>query len=109
MRPFAIILSLCLLFPAASPGQEAEKPKVETAPPPRLIEPAPPINLFQPAPLPMSKHGTREAWNDYAVDRFGRWRPRVILAPFGSYYYYNGQPYPWTTTNPGSFRPTTQN
>lgn len=105
MRFSTLVLATCLLFHSST---WAEEPKEEKAPPPRLIEAPPAVNLFLPPPaLIHSSHGTRAVWNNYAVDRYGRWRPRVILAPFGSYYYYNGQPYPFQTLYPGSFRPVT--
>jgi hypothetical protein len=28
------------------------------------------------------------------VDRTGHWRPRVALTPVGTFYMYNGAPYP---------------
>jgi hypothetical protein len=33
-------------------------------------------------------------WQNYGVDRNGRWRPRVIMTGEGAFYYYNGMPYP---------------
>jgi hypothetical protein len=50
------------------------------------------VSLMPMLPRP----GTREVWQYYGVDSRGRWVPRVILSPFGSYYYYNGAPYPYT-------------
>jgi len=46
-----------------------------------------------------------DVWQYYGVDRFGRFRPRVIYSPYGSYYLYNGEPYPWTTTHALDFMP----
>jgi hypothetical protein len=105
MRAFLVALVASMLLHVQS-ARAQEGGKEEKAPPPRVIEVHPGGNLFAPRPI-YSAHGTRDVWNNYAVDSFGRWRPRVILAPFGSYYYYNGQPYPWTTSYPGSFRPVT--
>jgi hypothetical protein len=35
-------------------------------------------------------------WQAYQVDRFGQFRPLVIVPPSGhAYYYYNGAPFPW--------------
>jgi hypothetical protein len=39
------------------------------------------------------------------VTQTGRYRPRVILSPGGSYYYYNGEPYPWVSTHGSNFMP----
>src|SRR5438105_7943641 len=40
-----------------------------------------------------------DVWQYYGVDYQGRFRPRVIYSPSGSYYLYNGEPYPWVTTH----------
>lgn len=78
----------------------------EPLPAPREIAP-PAGNMFLPAYPPyVMEHGTRDVWMNYGVDRAGRWRPRVILAPYGSYYRGTLEPYPWTTTRPGSYLPS---
>ena len=46
-----------------------------------------------------------DVWQYYGVDRYGRFRARVIYSPYGSYYLYNGEPYPWTTTHQLDFMP----
>jgi hypothetical protein len=56
-------------------------------------------------PSSMPRPGTREIWQYYGVDRRGRWVPRVIQAPLGAYYYYNGAPFPYTTTRPSLYMP----
>jgi hypothetical protein len=93
MRPLIVLLAF-----AVNVAADEEFP-----PPPRILPAPPPANLFL-APVTPRTHGTMDFWNNYSTDQFGRWRPRVIAAPFGSYYYYNGQPYPWTTTHPNSWR-----
>lgn len=103
-----IILSLGVLVALTVPASGQEAPKDEPAPPPRVIIGPPGGNLFLPSRPIYAEHGTRDVWNNYAVDRYGRWRPRVVLAPLGSYYYSDGRPYPWTSSYPGWFRPTTQ-
>ena len=40
-----------------------------------------------------------------SVDRTGHFRPRVIYAPSGAYYLYNGAPYPWVTTHERDIMP----
>jgi hypothetical protein len=88
-------------------------------PPPQPA--APPLNLLQPAPRLMPqgyyppvfpavppqqpRFGTREVWQYMALDQYGKWRPKVIQSPYGSYYQYNGQPYPWITTRPTNYMP----
>ena len=46
--------------------------------------------------MPLAPLGSRDVWKNFAIDSSGRPRPRVVLAPYGSsYYYYNGSPYPY--------------
>src|SRR5262249_48631531 len=62
----------------------------------------PPPELQAPvvAPYPTYIRQNRwDVWQSYSVDRYGQWRPRVVLAPYGAYYYYNGAPFPWVTNN----------
>jgi hypothetical protein len=61
------------------------------------------LPYYLPASLPQP--GTREAWQYYGVDNRGRWRARVILSPVGAYYYYNGEPFYYTTTQPKLYMP----
>ncbi len=43
-------------------------------------------------------------WQAYQVDRFGQFRPLVILPPNGhAYYYYNGAPFPWASVYENNF------
>jgi hypothetical protein len=74
-------LSAC----AAAAGEPiaAPRPEPEPSPPPYLV--APPIHRID----------RYAVWQNYAVDRQGYFRPRVIDAPFGAYYYLDGKPYPW--------------
>ncbi len=44
-----------------------------------------------------------DVWQHYGVDGRGRFVPRVIYSPFGSYYHINGEPYPWVTTHDAYF------
>jgi hypothetical protein len=46
-----------------------------------------------------------DVWQNYAVDRTGHWRPRVIYSPSGAYYRYNGQPFPWAEVHGLEFMP----
>ncbi|MCS6849812.1 MAG: hypothetical protein NZ700_01425 [Gemmataceae bacterium] len=34
-------------------------------------------------------------WDYYGVNRFGSFRPRVIVGPDDAYYQYTGEPFPW--------------
>jgi hypothetical protein len=46
-----------------------------------------------------------DVWQYYGVDRFGRWRPRVVEGPHGPFYLYNGQSYPWMSVQPREVMP----
>lgn len=107
MRSYFVGLVVAIAMARPSFAQEPEP--AEKLPPPRLITPAPGGNLLLPPPPPpiFYQHGSRDVWQNYAVDSYGRWRPRVILSPYGSYYHANWQPYPWATTNPRAFRGVT--
>jgi hypothetical protein len=67
--------------------------------------PAPQALVYPATPQALPRPGTRQIWQYYGVDKRGRWVPRVILAPGGAYYYYNGAPFRYTTTQPNLFMP----
>jgi len=85
-------------------GEPAQKPMEELLPPPKMVPQ--PGNLFFPyVPSQFPQWGTREVWQFYGVDGAGRFRPRVIMSPFGAYYAVNGNPFPWTTSQPRLYMP----
>src|SRR5436309_1415776 len=93
---------------AQEPGQKTKKdaeqralPKQmdELLPPPQMV-PQPGNLLFPYVPPQFPRWGTREVWQFYGVDGAGRFRPRVILSPYGAYYAVDGAPFPWTTSRP---------
>lgn len=90
--PFVILLASGVFGPGA-----AAQPPVTNPPAPPVVEPLPaPRQVVTPYIVmpPPSKFGTREVWQDFAPDFMGRMRPRVVLAPYeSSYYYRNGAPY----------------
>jgi hypothetical protein len=71
-----------------------------------LPEPTP-----EPAPLPYveiqawGRVNRYAVWQNFAVDRHGYFRPRVIYTPEGAFYYYDGRPYPYLSTHPLNFMP----
>lgn len=116
MRPLALILVGLVCQVTVLQAQEPVKQKdVETLPPPTLVAPTPvgPVIIgpstsdYLPYVLPSSTPRTqsREVWQYYGVDSRGRWVPSIIYSPSGSYNYYTGRPYPWTTTHPQLFMP----
>jgi hypothetical protein len=84
------------------------------APTPAPYQPVPlyyqPVPAYQPVPVPHGMplgYGGRinylDVWQDYEVSRQGRFRPLVIYSPYGAYYRYNHQPYPWAPVEPRAF------
>jgi hypothetical protein len=70
----------------------------EPLPPPRVLDTS--LLVSYPLPNPL------EVWQNYGVDRFGRFRPRVIyVPPADGFYLYNGKPYPWLRTRPEVMMP----
>ncbi|GIW78695.1 MAG: hypothetical protein KatS3mg105_0502 [Gemmatales bacterium] len=57
-------------------------------------QPAEPANV---SPLPTTylyyRVNRYDVWQYYGVNRYGQFRPRVNMNPFGSYYLYSGEPY----------------
>ena len=75
-------------------------------PPPRIIPAEPPVVIRESAPpLVVYRVSQYEVWKHLAVDRQGRFRPRVIWTPNGAYYSYSGEPYPLITSEPRNFMP----
>lgn len=85
------------LFASAVPADEQVP---ELLPPPRVVR------VFDPTPCavpldPMYLRTNRyDVWQNYAVDRSGMFRARVIEGPAGAYYRYSGESYPWATVHP---------
>jgi hypothetical protein len=113
---FVISIWLTLSSNSSYAAEAPKKQEPELIPAPKQFVPPPPSVLpqpFVPQPLmpptiilpPMPRHGTMEVWQSYGVDSTGRFRPRVILSPSGSYYQYNNEPYPWITNRTRQFMP----
>jgi hypothetical protein len=64
---------------------------------PTLPMPAPvpgnPGTIPSASPISFYRPNRMDVWQNYAVDRSGRWRPRVALTGEGAFYIYNGKPY----------------
>jgi hypothetical protein len=54
---------------------------------------------------PFIRTNRYDVWQFYGVNRFGQFRPRVIYSPYGSYYLYSGEPFPWVSNHPLEFMP----
>jgi hypothetical protein len=88
----------------SDPAEPLPAPKrTEPLTPPRVLEePVPAYGGLDPAYFRQSR---MDVWQNYAVDRTGHWRPRVIYSPSGAYYRYNGQPFPWAEVHGLEFMP----
>jgi hypothetical protein len=67
-----------------------------------LAEPTLPMPAAVPTivgPVSFVRPNRLDVWQFYAVDRSGRWRPRVALTGDGAYYMYNGMRYPGLPVN----------
>jgi hypothetical protein len=103
VRLLMLFALLALLVSSGRADEPAkDMPKAEAIPLPRPVT-THILPYYIPSSLPQA--GTREIWQYYGVDGTGRWRARVIQSPLGAYYLYNGQPFPWTTTQPGLYMP----
>jgi hypothetical protein len=101
-----LIVSVVLLLSVTVTAVRADEP--EKLPPPKEAQPtlSPPAYVESVYVYPIYLRPHRyEVWSYYGVDRQGRFRPRVAYTPYGSFYLYNGQPYPWTTTHARDFMP----
>jgi hypothetical protein len=101
-----VIVRLVLVsgtFLLGSGALAGDPPKAEPIAPPKGLIARP---LIDPGPVlmyaPISRYSV---WQNYGVDRAGKFRPLVIWSPYGAYYRYNGAPYPWATTRTMEFMP----
>jgi hypothetical protein len=82
---------------------QADPVQSEQLAPPRELArpamPAPPVYYVYPR---VSRYAV---WQDYGVNRYGKFRPLVIDSPYGAYYRYNHEPFPWVQMYPGEVNP----
>jgi hypothetical protein len=86
LRPFSAFAKTRALTKntgAPPPADDEELPAPTTATP-----------IEHPTPI-FFRINYSDVWQNYAVDRNGFWRPRVIYSPWGAYYRANGVAYPW--------------
>jgi hypothetical protein len=84
----------------------ADPPPGEELPPPRVLQPAPEEMPGIPVhPSVYYRVSRYDVWNYVEVDRTGHFRPLVVYSPYGSYYLYNGAPFPWVTTHQHEITP----
>jgi hypothetical protein len=99
--PVAALLLSSLFCSPSSANEPQKKLDAEKIPAPKAkIEPTYSIEFYTP------RTDTREVWEHYGVNRFGRFVPRVIVLPHGAYYSRDLQPYPWTTNRATAIIPS---
>jgi hypothetical protein len=99
------VLFFALLLASFAPLHADEPSQPERLPPPKESEPQYVLPERSYLPALYFRTNRYDVWQYYGVDRLGRFRPRVVYSPYGSYYLYNGQPYPWVTTHARDFMP----
>ncbi len=110
MRAIVIGLGVVAGFVIAAPAARAQAPGPERLPAPRPASgPAPVVVAPVYYPPPVHRVSAYTPWQFYGVDRQGYFRLRVAYRPgHGSFYLYNGHPYPWMTTNSLNVQPSVQ-
>ena len=100
------IVGCCVLVVLSIPAilradDQPEKKEPEKIPAPKEVQP-PPVVIID---APYQRSDTRDVWQHYGVNSFGRFVPRVINTPYGYHYSRDLEPYPWAGTRPRLFRP----
>jgi len=90
-------------------GANPQREHVEELPLPhelgREVWDEPDAAAFYEHPLNCTRNNRYEIWQFYEVGHQGRFRPRVIYSPYGSYYLDDGRPYPWISNHSLDFMP----
>ena len=98
-----LMLALLLMGVFSIPihaNEPAKNQEPEKLPAPKLkIEPS---IVIVPA---YQRTDTRDVWQHYGVNAYGRFVPRVIVTPHGAYYSRNLDPYPWPYNRPSAILP----
>jgi hypothetical protein len=92
-----VAATLALNWPAAIRGADELTPL--SGPTLPMPAPASPVPLPPPGSVSFILPNRMAVWQNYAVDRAGRWRPRVALTGNGAYYTINGKPYWYLPVN----------
>ena len=104
-RVIGIMLTLVIVGAASAqaPNEPKKKNEPEGIPAPKALVPAPMATIIiEPV---YQRSDTRDVWQHYGVNSFGRFVPRVIQTPYGYHYSRDLQPYPWAGTRPRAFMP----
>jgi hypothetical protein len=87
-----------ILFAFAPLLQEGQVAPAESLLP--MAGPLPGATVVFPPTVDFIRPNPYDVWQAYSVDRYGRFRARVVPTPLGLRYVYNGAPHPWWPTSP---------
>ena len=97
----SFLLLIGALCNPAGANDPQKKPDAEKIPAPKIkVESSYSIVPYYP------RTDTSEVWQHYGVNSLGRFVPRVIVLPHGSYYSRDLQPYPWTANRTTAIMPS---
>jgi hypothetical protein len=106
MLRLSLAVSLLVLTASAIRAQdEKQKPAPEFKAPVPKVMPMP--LTTEVVVVPYQRSDTREVWQHYAPNRFGRMVPRVIVTPYGALYSRTLEPYQLGGSNPREYLPIT--
>jgi hypothetical protein len=98
-RLMSALMLTGLMCVSTNANEPTKKQEPELLPAPKLkIEPSIIVSTHQ-------RTDTREVWQHYGVNAFGRFVPRVIVTTHGAYYSRNLEPYPWPYNRPSAIMP----
>jgi hypothetical protein len=100
LRILCAITLLGLTCISTLANEPAKPPEPEKLPPPK-VKVDPPIIVIP----NYQRTDTREVWQHYGVNAFGRYVPRVIMMPYGAFYSRTLEPYPWPNNRPSAILP----
>src|SRR5438309_672616 len=90
---------MMLLVAGARAADDAKQP--EQLPRPRELPSEAVVVPIELSPYTTFVRDNRwDVWQYYGVNNWGYFRPRVAYSPYGSYYLYNGRPYPFDQLYP---------
>ena len=95
---FLVVIGFCNLARAQDEPKKNVEP--EQIPAPKVLQPS--IIFIEPI---YQRTDTRDVWQHYGVNSFGRFVPRVIQTPYGYHYSRDLQPYPWAGTRTRAIMP----
>jgi hypothetical protein len=99
-RIMLAFMSMGMICISTYADEPAKKQEPEKLPAPKLkVDPS---IVIVPT---YQRSDTRDVWQHYGVNAFGRFVPRVIVTPHGAYYSRTLDPYPWPYNRPSAIMP----